>query len=257
MCSDWPLRRLQPAEGPCSRCPETTYLLRLHGSRFQPVGAMPAPVKLEFLWKMILPAGALCARAGKILEIGGGYTMSAIQELAPYIEDYPHRVRAAKEEKHYTISDIIERSGVSASAVNKLLAGTQMEPKLYNSAALCKVLGLSMDELFGLVAPEGSDRQAREEMHQLQLENVRLEAENRMGAERVDAQRPVILALLVLCTALCAALAGYIAIDAQISNAGLIRGGDPTVVAWGIIVLLVLAVAVVAWAMVRAIRRGK
>lgn len=190
--------------------------------------------------------------------------MSAIQELAPYIEAYPRRVRAAKEEKHYTISDIIERSGVSASAVNKLLAGTQMEPKLYNSAALCKVLGLSLDELFGLAAPEGSARQAREKMHQLQLENVRLEgekntlkAENRMGAERVDAQRPVILALLVLCTALCAALAGYIAIDAQISNAGLIRGGDPTVVAWGIIVLLVLAVAVVAWAMVRAIRRGK
>lgn len=183
--------------------------------------------------------------------------MSAIQELAPYIEDYPQRVRAAKEEKHYTISDIIERSGVSASAVNKLLAGTQMEPKLYNSAALCKVLGLSLDELFGLAAPEGSARQAREEMHQLQLENVRLEAENRMGAERVDAQRPVILALLILCTALCAALAGYIAIDAQISNAGMIRGGDPTVVAWGIIVLLVLAVAVIAWAMVRAIRRGK
>lgn len=183
--------------------------------------------------------------------------MSAIQELAPYIEDYPHRVRAAKEEKHYTISDIIERSGVSASAVNKLLAGTQMEPKLYNSAALCKVLGLSLDELFGLTAPEGSARQAREEMHQLQLENVRLEAENRMGAERVDAQRPVILALLILCTALCAALAGYIAIDAQISNAGMIRGGDPTVVAWSIIVLLVLAVAVIAWAMVRALRRAK
>ena len=183
--------------------------------------------------------------------------MSAIQELAPYIEDYPHRVRAAKEEKHYTISDIIERSGVSASAVNKLLAGTQMEPKLYNSAALCKVLGLSLDELFGLSAPEGSARQ-------LQLENVRLEgekntlkAENRMGVERVDAQRPVILALLILCTALCAALAGYIAIDAQISNAGMIRGGDPTVVAWSIIVLLVLAVAVIAWAMVRAIRQGK
>ena len=37
----------------------------------------------------------------------------------------------------------------------------------------------------------------------------------------------------------------------------MIRGGDPTVVAWSIIVLLVLAVAVIAWAMVRAIRRGK
>ena len=31
--------------------------------------------------------------------------MSAIQELAPYIEAYPRRVRAAKEEKHYTISE--------------------------------------------------------------------------------------------------------------------------------------------------------
>lgn len=183
--------------------------------------------------------------------------MSAIQELAPYIEDYPHRVRAAKEEKHYTISDIIERSGVSASAVNKLLAGTQMDPKLYNSAALCKVLDLSLDELFGLSAPDGSARQAREKMHQLQLENVRLKAENRMGAERVDAQRQVIFALLILCTALCAALGGYIAIDAQISNAGMIRGGDPGVVAWGLIVLVALAVAFIAWAMVRALRKGK
>lgn len=190
--------------------------------------------------------------------------MSAIQELAPYIEAYPQRVRAAKEEKHYTISDIIERSGVPASAVNKLLAGTQMEPKLYNSAALCKVLGLSLDELFGLAAPEGSDRQAREEMHQLQLENTRLEgerntleAESRMGAERVNAQRPVILVLLILCAVLCAALVGYIAIDAQITNAGLIRGGDPTLVAWGLIVLVALAVAVIAWAMVRTLRKGK
>lgn len=190
--------------------------------------------------------------------------MSAIQELSPYIEEYPKRVRAAKEEKRYTINDIIERSGVPASAINKLLAGTQVDPKLYNSAALCKVLGLSLDELFGLAAPEGSDRQAREEMHQLQLENTRLEgerntleAESRMGAERVNAQRPVILVLLILCAVLCAALVGYIVIDAQITNAGLIRGGDPTLVAWGLIVLVALAVAVIAWAVVRTLRKGK
>ena len=190
--------------------------------------------------------------------------MSAIQELAPNIAAYPQRIRAAKEAKRYTANDLIEQSGVPASAVNKLLAGTQVDPKLYYSAAIAKVLGLSLDELCGLAAPEGSSRRAQEEVHQLQLENAHLEGErnaleveSRMSAERVDAQRPVILALLILCTALCAALAGYIAIDAQISNAGLIRGGDPTVVAWGIIVLLVLAVAVIAWAMVRALRRGK
>ena len=79
--------------------------------------------------------------------------MSALQEIAGNIEQYPKRIREAKEKKRYTISDIVDLSGVSKSAVSKLLDGSQMDPKLYNSVAMCMVLDLSLDELFGLDKP--------------------------------------------------------------------------------------------------------
>ena len=72
--------------------------------------------------------------------------MSALQEIAGNIEQYPKRIREAKEKKRYTISDIVDLSGVSKSAVSKLLDGSQMDPKLYNSVAMCMVLDLSLDE---------------------------------------------------------------------------------------------------------------
>lgn len=61
--------------------------------------------------------------------------MSAIQELAPYISAYQGNIKRAKEDQHYTIDRLVEESGVSRSAVTKLCAGTQQDPKLYNSAA--------------------------------------------------------------------------------------------------------------------------
>ena len=49
--------------------------------------------------------------------------MSALQEIAGNIEQYPKKIREAKEKKRYTISDIVDLSGVSKSAVSKLLDG--------------------------------------------------------------------------------------------------------------------------------------
>lgn len=74
--------------------------------------------------------------------------MSALQEIAENIEQYPKRIREAKKKKRYTINDIVD-----LSAVSKLLDGSQMDPKLYNSVAMCMVLDLSLDELFGLDKP--------------------------------------------------------------------------------------------------------
>ena len=90
--------------------------------------------------------------------------MSAIQELAPYISAYHGSIKQAKEDQHYTIDRLVEESGVSRSAVTKLYAGTQQDPKLYNSAALCRVLGLSLDELFGLAQPAESPEELTEQI---------------------------------------------------------------------------------------------
>lgn len=102
--------------------------------------------------------------------------MSAIQEIAPYISAYQGNIKRAKEDQHYTIDRLVDESGVSRSAVTKLCAGTQQDPKLYNSAALCRVLGLSLDELFGLVQPAESSEELAEQIHHVEIENAKLEA---------------------------------------------------------------------------------
>ena len=79
--------------------------------------------------------------------------MSAIQELQPYCDAFQGRIREAKDSKGYTLQRLIDESGVPKSAVNNISAGKQVNPLLYNAAALCKVLDLSLDDLFGLEKP--------------------------------------------------------------------------------------------------------
>ena len=88
-------------------------------------------------------------------------SMSAIQELAPYIAKYQPSIKRAKMEKGYTCNDLVELSGISKSAVERLCDGTQADPKLFNAVALCKVLGLSIDKLFGLPSSVDSSAELR------------------------------------------------------------------------------------------------
>ena len=159
--------------------------------------------------------------------------MSALQEIAGNIEQDPKRIREAKEKKRYTISNLVDLSGVSRSAVSKLLDGSQMDPKLYNSVAMCMVLGLSLDELFGLNKPVDHPESMQAKIHQLELENAhlsgkakRLEEVNAMQEGRMRTRKPVIFVLLGMCAVL-----AYLFIDSQITAQGLNRDGQPTAVA--------------------------
>ena len=67
--------------------------------------------------------------------------MSAIQDLAPFIGAYQGKIRRAKDASGMTLEELSNESGVSFSAVSRLYAGTQADPRLYNSAALCKRSG--------------------------------------------------------------------------------------------------------------------
>lgn len=102
--------------------------------------------------------------------------MSAIQELAPFIGAYHGKIRNAKDRSGMTLEELSEKSGVSFSTVSRLYAGTQADPRLYNSAAICKELGLSLDELFGLENPVGSPEKLTKQIHRVELENAKLEA---------------------------------------------------------------------------------
>lgn len=93
--------------------------------------------------------------------------MSAIQELQPYCDAFQGRIREAKDSKGYTLQRLIDESGVPKSAVNNINAGKQVNPLLYNAAALCKVLDLSLDELFGLEKPVDSPEGQQQRIHDM------------------------------------------------------------------------------------------
>lgn len=181
--------------------------------------------------------------------------MSAIQELAPYLSAYQRNIKRAKEDQHYTIDRLVEESGVSRSAVTKLCAGTQQDPKLYNSAALCRVLGLSLDELCGLKPPTDNPSELQERNHMLELENVRATAANEMQRAQIKATHAICYLLVFFCAMLAFSLIVYLVIDSQITDAGIIRDGRLSVMAWIFIALIVASILAVGFTILRIVKK--
>lgn len=145
------------------------------------------------------------------------------------------------------------------SAVSRLYAGTQADPRLYNSAALCKTLGLSLDELFGLENRVGSPEKLTKQIHHVELENAKLEAATALQSAQIRSTHTMCYILALFCLLLSFTLIACLVTDAQIRNAGLIRDGDLTVTAWACIALIVgsvLASAITFYA-IRKERGGK
>ena len=185
--------------------------------------------------------------------------MSAIQELAPYISAYQGIIKQAKDDQHYTIDRLVEESGVSRSAVTKLCAGIQQDPKLYNSAALCRVLGLSLDKLFGLVQPAESPEELNEQIHHVEIENAKLEATAAAQRAQIKSTHTMCYVLALFCMLLSFSLIACLVTDAQIRNAGLIRDGDLNVTAWACIAMIVGSVlaSTITFYAIRKERGGK
>lgn len=175
--------------------------------------------------------------------------MSAIQELQPYCDAFQGRIREAKDSKGYTLQRLIDESGVPKSAVNNISAGKQVNPLLYNAAALCKVLDLSLDELFGLEKPVNSPEGQQRRIHELELDNTRLAGDVKLSAavgeqkdKRIEGARAIVGVLTIISALLLMAVIGYMIFDAHILNAGLFRSAGISVF-FVFLVLLVIATA--------------
>lgn len=175
--------------------------------------------------------------------------MSTIQELSEKINAYPARIREAKEKKRITSDTLIELTGVAPSAVHRLLAGSQSDPKLYNSAAICKALDLSLDELFGLDKPADTPEGLQARIHELELENANLRGEidklaavGEVQSSVAASRRTANFLLLILATALSLVVAGYLWFDHSVQTAGLIRYGELSAAAWAMIAVVIAAI---------------
>ena len=183
--------------------------------------------------------------------------MSAIQDIQPNCDRFQNEIRMAKNRKGYTIQRLIEESGVSQSAVNNITAAKQKAPLLYNSVALCKVLDLSLDELFDLRPNISSDKQTMERIHKLESENEKLQALNKIMQEGLNARRKIIYSLISICVMLLCALIGFVALDIAHTTEGIFRRDGISLIAVVLVSLIIASLGIVVWSVISVYSQAK
>ena len=129
---------------------------------------------------------------------------------------------------------------------------------MYKMGLICAALGVSMDEYFGIekeVTTEDKLAQANEKLaHQKQLHDADVQIAHLEGgmeqmAKTINYHRKksrdtkfAIYGLTFLCAIFMAVIVGYIFFDYRIPHQGLIQGGEASIFAW--IVFLLLAVGI-------------
>lgn len=182
------------------------------------------------------------------------------QDLQPYIQSYPYKIKKARVDKGLTQKELAEVAGVPLSSIQKLNVNNQ--DALFNCAAVCRVLDVSMDELFGL-RPPADVSELTSQIHNLELDNAHKDGEiGRLNAvsdgdrqhnddleRRIKSLRFLVLALAGFCTLLVMVVIGYMIFDAHILTAGLFHSAGMSVFAVLLALLVMAAVAAIAVAM--------
>jgi len=170
--------------------------------------------------------------------------LSQIQELQPLFDEYPYKMKKARMDKGLTQKQLSDMFGVPYSAITKM--ATNNQDALLNCVALCTVLDVSMDELFGLKASD-SKAELHEQNHELEISNIRqegnikrLEELNAMLTAQAVRYRTIIFMLLGVCALLLVSVIGYVIFDIQLTTAGLFQSAKTSTLA-GFLGLVVLA----------------
>lgn len=182
--------------------------------------------------------------------------MSKMEDMQSYFDEYPEALRKARASSSLTLAELARISGVPYSSICSVNSGTTKQPLLYYSAATCKALGLSLDELFGITSTEGSVTQLKR-INALEVKAVRLENDVEHHKHMNAVYRPLIFCLVGVCTILLCVGVGYIVVDIQLKNIGLFKSGGLTVLAVFLAIVVLAAVALIAFALKTVIHDAK
>lgn len=178
-----------------------------------------------------------------------------------------------------TNQDLADATGKSERTVAQFLRGEIPNASCETVASICKELGVSVDEHYGITMPEPNpdeqltkeNRTLESENHALKVQNVELigEVENLKSEvshqkEKADflraqlkTRRPVIYTLMCSCAVMSFTLLVYIILDANVPDAGFIRYGRPSAAALVVIAVIAAAAIIVAWSIIHAVRKPK
>lgn len=176
--------------------------------------------------------------------------MSVIDELSPYIRAYPKAFRMARSRFGLTNEKLSERSGVPYSTVRNAQSGNG-GVTIVQAAALARVLDLSIDEMFGAVKPEAERQRAELEqrIRALELELADRNGEIRSLRDSNDALRSELTRRTY--SLMFFAVVWYLIWDFRLPNAGLIIGGNISLAAWFILLLVIAAACVMGHCLLR------
>ena len=138
-------------------------------------------------------------------------------------------IRQAKHKRNLTNQQLATAANVPQSFVNKLLAsGTSGSANAFYLASICKVLGLSMDDLMGLPKQEDPGQEDAIAILRTEIEHrdallSEKDKQIKMMQTGLQSRRTLIYSLTGLCILLAAALAAYVILDALNPAMGLIR----------------------------------
>lgn len=177
-----------------------------------------------------------------------------------------------KERQNKTLKDVSDKSGLSINTVSNFFSNASKQPSFYTVAPICKALGVSLDSYCGISPSEQElqdkiDRlhdvmetgkeQSQKEIHNLELENIRLSEQNRIMQQTISRNRISSMILLLFNTVLTVALLVYLIIDANIRTEGLILHGQPTAMAYILMALAALSAVAVVIIAVRTVKKRK
>ena len=181
--------------------------------------------------------------------------------------------RDAKDRQNLTIQDLSDMTDISASTISNFFSNSSKDPSAYKMGLICSVLGVSMDEYFGIektITTEDKLAQANEQIkHQKQIHDAdvriaHLEGGMEQMTKTIDYQRRkardtkfVIYGLMLLCAIFMVVIVGYISFDYRVPNDGLIQGGQAGVAAWIVILLLATGIGIFAAIFMMSLRYAK
>ncbi len=179
----------------------------------------------------------------------------------------------ARDAQNISMQQLIDETGIPEGTVKNFFASCSKNPSVYNAGLICSVLGISLDEYFGIepvLTTEDKLAQANEQLkHQKQLHDAdvriaHLEGGMEQMSKTIDRQnqkekriKSALYGLMLLSAILMAIVAGYIAFDYRVPNEGLIQGGQASIFAWIVILLLAIGIGVITAAFIMALQYSK
>ena len=177
-----------------------------------------------------------------------------------------------------TNQDLADATGKSERTVAQFLRGEIPNASCETVASICKELGVSVDEHYGITMPEPNpdeqltkeNRTLESENHALKVQNVELigKVENlklevshqKEKADFLRAQlktrRPVIYTLMSSAV-MAFTLLIYLVLDFRVSDVGFIINGKLQPAAWVVLCMIVAAVAIITWSIIRNMKQQK